>query len=65
MSNRDAGLAARLAPKLRALHEANGGDWAATSRDALALIREDHRLEPVSGSGEGQGDTADTPREDD
>jgi hypothetical protein len=56
---------ARLAPKLKALHAANGGDWAATSRDALALIREDHRLEPVSEGGEGQGETADTPREDD
>jgi hypothetical protein len=65
MSNQDAALVARLAPKLKALHAANDGDWAATSRDALALIREDHRLEPVSDGREGQGETADTPREDD
>jgi hypothetical protein len=65
MSNENEALAARLAPKLRALHQANGGDWLATSRDALALIREDHRLEPVSGGGEGQRRTADIPREDD
>ncbi len=64
MDNEDEALAARLAPKLKALHEANGGDWAATSRDALALIRESFRLEPVSGGGEAGG-TADIPREDD
>jgi hypothetical protein len=67
MSNRDADLVTRLAPRLKALHAANGGDWAATSRDALALIRESHRIEPLSGSGAGEGraETPDTPREDD
>lgn len=67
MSDRDADLMTRLAPKLEALHAANGGDWTATSRDALALIRESHRIEPLTGSGAGAGEaeTPDTPREDD
>jgi hypothetical protein len=65
MSNQDADLAARLAPKLKALHAANGGNWDATSRDALALIREDHRLEPVPGGRAGEAETAAPPREDD
>jgi hypothetical protein len=65
MKNPDADLATRLAPRLKALHAANGGDWVATSQDALALIRESHRLEPPSGVGEGGAETPDTPREDD
>ena len=61
----DAALVARLAPRLRALHEANGGDWAGTLRDALALMRETYRIEPRDGPDAGHPDTADTPREDD
>jgi hypothetical protein len=48
MKNPDADLATRLAPRLKALHAANGSDWVATSQDALALIRERHRLVPLS-----------------
>jgi hypothetical protein len=65
MTNQDTDLAARLGPKLQALHAANGGDWAATSRDALALIRESHRIEPLAGAGEDAAETPDTPRDDD
>jgi hypothetical protein len=61
----DAALVARLAPRLRALHEANGGDWSGTMRDALALMRETHMVEPHSGAGAVHPDTPDTPREDD
>jgi hypothetical protein len=61
----DAALVARLAPRMRALHEANGGDWAGTVRDALALVRETHRVEPHGRSGAGHPDTPDTPRDDD
>jgi hypothetical protein len=63
----DVALVARLAPRLRALHEANGGDWAGTLRDALALLRQTHSVEPRDGSMAGQHDaeTSDTPREDD
>lgn len=64
MKTRDTELATRLAPRLKALHAANGGDWVATSQDALALIRESHRLEPLS-AGEGGAETPDIPREDD
>jgi hypothetical protein len=64
MKNLDADLATRLAPRLEALHAANGGDWIATSQDALALIRESHRLEPRSDT-EGGAETPDVPREDD
>ncbi|MBK1656896.1 hypothetical protein [Paracraurococcus ruber] len=63
--DKDAALIARLAPPLRALHEANGGDWAGTLRDTLALMRETHRVEPRDGSDAGDSDTPDTPREDD
>ena len=59
----DAALVARLAPRLRALHEANGGDWADTVRDALALLRETHTVAPRDAAG--SPDTPDTPREDD
>ena len=64
MTNNDAdtALVARLAPRLQALHEANGGDWANTMRDARALMREIHRIEPQGGPGAEQPDT---PREDD
>jgi hypothetical protein len=67
MTTPDETLAAQLAPRIAALHAANGGDWAATARDALALLRESHRLEPLSGDapGEGAAETPDTPREDD
>jgi hypothetical protein len=66
MKNGDADLVTRLAPRLQALHAANGGDWEATSRDALALIRESHRLAPLPGSNaEGGSETPDVPREDD
>lgn len=68
MKNQDTDdLVTRLASRLKALHAANGGDWAATSRDALALIRETHRLEPHPGDGAGEvaAETPDTPREDD
>lgn len=67
MRNVDAELAARLAPRVMALHAANGGNWEATLRDALALIRESHRVEPMSGNGAGadESKTPDTPREDD
>ncbi|TCZ61107.1 hypothetical protein [Roseicella aquatilis] len=61
----DAALVARLAPRLRALHEANGGDWSGTMRDALTLMRETHRVEPHDALGAGRPDTPDTPREDD
>jgi len=61
--NQDSDLVTRLAPRLAALHGANGGDWAATSRDVLALIRESHRLEPLPAAGESE--TPDTPRDDD
>ena len=65
--NPDAALVARLAPRLRALHEANGDDWTATLRDALALLRQTHSVEPRDGSIAGQHDaeTPDTPRDDD
>lgn len=33
-------LVAPLAPRLQALHEANGGGWSGTMRDALALLQE-------------------------
>ncbi|MGG5817803.1 hypothetical protein [Falsiroseomonas sp. HW251] len=67
MASLDDDLAARLAPRIAALHGANGGDWAATARDALALIRESHRIEPVSAAGapDDGAETPDTPREDD
>lgn len=66
MPNHDEDLAIRLAPRIAALHAANGGDWAATSRDVLALIRESHRLEPLPADGpDSGGETPDTPREDD
>ncbi len=64
-NNQDAALVARLTPRLRALHETNGGDWAGTLRDALALMRETHRVEPHDGPGAGNPDTPDIPREDD
>jgi hypothetical protein len=64
MKNPDANLATRLAPRLKALHAANGGDWVAISEEAFSLIRESHRLEPLS-SGEGGAETPDIPREDD
>lgn len=63
----DVALVARLAPRLGALHEANGGDWAGTLRDALALLRQTHSVEPRDGSMGCQHDaeTPDTPRDDD
>jgi hypothetical protein len=63
----DAALVTRLAPRLQALHEQNGGDWAGTVRDALALLRQTHLVDPRDGSGAGQvvAETPDTPREDD
>jgi hypothetical protein len=68
----DAALVARLAPRLCALHEANGGDWAGTVRDALALLRQPPRVDPHDGTPrDGSGaeqdgtDTLDAPREDD
>ena len=63
----DVDLVARLAPRLRALHETNGGDWAGTLRDALALLRQTHTVDPRDGSIAGQhgAETSDTPREDD
>jgi hypothetical protein len=64
-NNQDAALVARLAPRLQALHEANGGDWSGTTRDALALMRETHMVEPHDGPGAVHPDTPDTPREDD
>jgi len=65
--NPDAALVARLAPRLRALHEANGGDWTGTLRDALALLRQTHTVDPRDGSMASRHDaeTSDTPREDD
>lgn len=63
MQDHETALVVRLAPRLEALHAANGGEWAATCRDALALIRESHRLEPLAAAGDGE--TSDTPREDD
>ena len=45
-NNQDGALVARLASRLQALHEANGGDWSGITRDALALMRETHRIEP-------------------
>ena len=63
----DVALVARLAPRLRALHEANGGDWTGTLRDALALLRQTHTVDPRDGSMASRHDaeTSDTPREDD
>ena len=63
----DATLVARLAPRLRALHEANGGDWAGTLRDALALLRQTHTVDPRDGlmASRHDAETSDTPREDD
>ncbi|MBL6081890.1 hypothetical protein JMJ56_28300 [Belnapia sp. T18] len=63
--DKDAALVARLAPRLRALHEASGGDWTGTLRDALALMRKTHRVEPRDGLDADHPDTSDTPREDD
>jgi hypothetical protein len=56
-----------MAPRLRALHEQNGGDWTSTARSALALIRETHGLDPLGGAEPGRGgaETPDAPREDD
>lgn len=70
MPSQNEDLAIRLALRLAALHAANGDDWTATSHDALALIRESHRLEPLPAGGtdgrpDGGGETPDTPREDD
>ncbi|MDJ0389171.1 hypothetical protein QMO56_13705 [Roseomonas sp. E05] len=67
LDNTDTALVARLAPRLRALHEANGDDWAGMARDALALLRETHRVDPRDSSGAGPSgtDTPDIPREDD
>jgi hypothetical protein len=67
MKSQDAELAKKLAPRLQALHGANGGDWAATSLDALALIRESHCLVPLSddAASGGQAETPDVPRDDD
>lgn len=65
LNEQDAALVARLAPRLEALHAANGGDWAGTTRDTLALMRETHKVEPRDGPGAGHSDTPDTPREDD
>jgi hypothetical protein len=63
----EADLVARLAPRLQALHEANGGDWAGTLRDALALLRQTHQVDRHDGTGAGHdgADTPDAPREDD
>jgi hypothetical protein len=65
--NPDAALVARLAPRLRALHEANGGDWAGTLRDALTLLRQTHTVDPHDSSTAGPdgAETPDAPREDD
>lgn len=69
MASTDDALAARMAPRLRALHEQNGGDWAGTALSALALIRETHALDPRGGGGGlghgGRAETPDAPREDD
>ncbi len=66
MPDQDEELAIRLAPRIAALHAANGGDWTATARDALALIRDSHRREaPHAARPDGGGETPDTPREDD
>jgi hypothetical protein len=58
-----------MAPRLRALHERNGGDWAGAARGALALIREMHALAPLGGAGPGRVGSAEmpdaAPREDD
>ncbi|MFC7478020.1 hypothetical protein ACFQS7_26980 [Dankookia sp. GCM10030260] len=63
----DVDLVARLTPRLRALHEANGGDWTGTLRDGLALLRQTHSVEPrdVSMADQHGAETLDTPREDD
>jgi hypothetical protein len=63
----DAALVARLALRLRLLHEQNGGDWAGTTRDALALMRQTHQVDPHGGSGAepGGAETSAAPREDD
>ena len=63
----DAALAARLAPRVRAVHQGNGGDWEGTLRNALALVRRTHVLEPRGRAGAELGDpeTPDAPREDD
>jgi hypothetical protein len=67
MASTDGALVARMAPRLRALHEQNGGDWTNTARSALALIRETHGLDPLGGAEPGRGgaETPDAPREDD
>ncbi len=67
MSNQDGELAVRLAPRLKALHDANGGNWEATSRDALALIRKSDKDEPPSSGStpDHAAETPDIPREDD
>jgi hypothetical protein len=67
MASTDEALVARVAPRLRALHEQNGGDWTSTARSALALIRETHALGPRGGAEPGRGgaETSDAPREDD
>ena len=66
-SETDVDLVARLAPRMRALHEANGNDWTGTLRDGLALLRQTHSVEPrdVSMAGRDGAETLDTPREDD
>jgi hypothetical protein len=63
----DAAVVSRLAPRLQVLHKQNGGDWAGTIRDALALLRQTHQVDPRDGSGFGRAaaETSDTPREDD
>ncbi|MBD0272811.1 MAG: hypothetical protein ICV73_12885 [Acetobacteraceae bacterium] len=57
----------RMALRLRALHEQNGGDWTGTARSALALIHGAHALDPRGGAGPGHGgtETPDAAREDD
>jgi hypothetical protein len=63
----DSILVVRLVPRLRLLHEQNGGDWADTIRDALALMRQTHQVDPHGGAGAepGGAETSAAPREDD
>jgi hypothetical protein len=63
----DAILVVRLVPRLRLLHEQNGSDWADTIRDALALMRQTHQVDPHDGAGAEPGGAATSaaPREDD
>ena len=62
MTDNDIELTKGLARQLEALHAANGGDWVATARDAIALIR-GGAIAPASSKG--GAITPDAPRDDD